>query len=97
MIRTQEGTTPVTAAIRAASPADMGALTDFFAGLSPRTRYLRFFAPVTPRPDLVRRMCGGDGRTDALVAVRGGVIIGHAMAADEIGRASCRERVCYVV
>jgi len=86
MIRTQmELSVPVIAAIRPASGADLGPLTDFFAGLSPQSRYLRFFAPVSPRPGLVRRMCGGDGRTYAVVAVRGGVIIGHAMAVDEVG------------
>jgi GNAT superfamily N-acetyltransferase len=78
---------PVTAAIRPASAADTGALTDFFAGLSTQTRYLRFFAPLTPGPALVRRMAGGDGQADAVVAVRGGVIIGHAMAVDQAGPA----------
>jgi GNAT superfamily N-acetyltransferase len=68
----------------------MGALSDFFAGLSPQTRYLRFFAPVTPGPGLVRRMSGGDGRADAVVAVRDGVIIGHAMAADRAGPRGAR-------
>ncbi len=87
MIRTQTGWAgaPVTAVIRPACAADLGALSDFFAGLSPQTRYLRFFAPVTPGPELLRRMSGGDGRTDTVVAVRGGVIIGHAMATDLAG------------
>ncbi len=76
---------PAAAAIRPASAADTGALTDFFAGLSTQTRYLRFFAPVMPGPGLVRRMSGGDGHADAVVAVRGGVIIGHAMAVDQAG------------
>jgi GNAT superfamily N-acetyltransferase len=74
-----------TTAIRPASAADTGALTVFFAGLSTQTRYLRFFAPVMPGPGLVRRMSGGDGHADAVVAVRGGVIIGHAMAVDQAG------------
>src|SRR6516164_3100962 len=91
MIRTQtEVGAPVTAAIRPASAADMGALSDFFAGLSPQTRYLRFGAPVTPGPGLLRRMSGGDGRAEAVVAVRGGVIIGHAMAADQAGPRGAR-------
>jgi GNAT superfamily N-acetyltransferase len=91
MIRTQAGTgAPVTAAIRSACAADVGALSDFFAGLSRQTRYLRFFAPVTPGPELLRRMSGGDGHTDAVVAVRGGVIIGHAMAADQAGPRGAR-------
>jgi GNAT superfamily N-acetyltransferase len=91
MIGTQEGAgAPVTAAIRSASAADTGALSDFFAGLSPQTRYLRFFAPLTPGPGMLRRLSGGDGRADAVVAVRGGVIIGHAMAADQIGPRGAR-------
>jgi GNAT superfamily N-acetyltransferase len=91
MIRTQEERVgpAITAAIRSAGAADMGALSDFFAGLSPQTRYLRFFAPVTPGPDLLRRM-SGDGHTDAVVAVRGGVIIGHAMAAAQVGPRGAR-------
>jgi GNAT superfamily N-acetyltransferase len=89
MIRTQEGAgAPVTAAIRSARAADAGALGDFFAALSPQTRYLRFFAPVTPGPELLRSMSGGDA--DAVVAVRGGVIIGHAMAADRAGPRGAR-------
>jgi L-amino acid N-acyltransferase YncA len=91
MIRTQaEADAAVTAAIRPASAADIGALSGFFAGLSPQTRYLRFFAPVTPGPELLRRMSGGDGRTNAVVAVRGGVIIGHAMAVDQTGPRGAR-------
>jgi len=86
MIRTQvrRAGPPVTVAIRPVCAADVGALSDFFAGLSPQSRYLRFFAPVTPGPELLRRMSGG-GHTDAVVAVREGVIIGHAMAADQAG------------
>ena len=75
----------VTAAIRPASAADAGALTDFFAGLSPQSRYLRFFAPLTPGAELIRRMSGGDGRADAVVAVRCGAIIGHGMTVDQAG------------
>ncbi len=81
---------PVTAAIRPASAADTGALAAFFAGLSVESRYLRFFAPVTPGPTLLRRMSGGDGRADVVVAVRGGVIIGHAMAVDQAGPRGAR-------
>ena len=91
MIGTQAGAVvPVTAAIRPAGAADTGALADFFAGLSAQTRYLRFFAPVTPGPGLLRRMSGGDGCADVVVAVRGGVIIGHAMAVDQAGPRGAR-------
>jgi GNAT superfamily N-acetyltransferase len=72
----------VPATIRRPDLADLAALTTFFAGLSLRTRVQRFFAPVWPTAALVRLACGRDGHTDALVAEHGGVIIGHAMAAD---------------
>jgi GNAT superfamily N-acetyltransferase len=68
----------------------MAALGDFFAGLSARTRYLRFFGPVTPTSALLRVLSGGGANVDAVVAVRGGVIIGHAMAADQPGTESSR-------
>jgi ribosomal protein S18 acetylase RimI-like enzyme len=73
------------AVIRPAHAADEAALGDFFAALSPHSRYLRFFGPVTPGPALLRRLCGGAEGVDAVVAVRGGLIIGHAMAADQAG------------
>jgi GNAT superfamily N-acetyltransferase len=68
--------------VRRAGVADLPALDDFFAGLSAQSRYLRFFAPVRPTPALLRLLCGEPGDVDAVVAVRDGVIIGHAMAAD---------------
>jgi ribosomal protein S18 acetylase RimI-like enzyme len=69
-------------AVRPAGPADLAALGDFFAGLSADSRYLRFFAAVTPSPGLLRRLSGAAGAVDAVIAVAGGVIIGHGMAAD---------------
>jgi GNAT superfamily N-acetyltransferase len=78
------------AAIRPAGPADLAALRDFFAGLSTQTRYLRFFAPVTPGPALLRLLSGGTGTTYAVVATWGEAIIGHAMAADRAGPCSVR-------
>jgi GNAT superfamily N-acetyltransferase len=89
MIGTQAGAC-VPAAIRPAGAADAGALADFFAGLSVQTRYLRFFAPLTPGPGLLRRLSGGDGCADVVVAVCGGVIIGHAMAVDQAGPRGAR-------
>ena len=74
-----------TAAIRPACAADRPAIGDFFAGLSVQARYLRFFSPITPGPALLNLLCGGDGASDALLATRGGVIIGHGMAADVSG------------
>jgi GNAT superfamily N-acetyltransferase len=71
-------------AIRQARPEDLPALSDFFAGLSAHTRYLRFFGPVTPGAALLRTLAGFADNIDALVAVRGGVIVGHAMAVDRV-------------
>ena len=71
--------------IRPPDPADLAALTGFLAGLSTRTRVQRFFAPVRPTAAMVRRACGQAGpagHADVLLATHGGVIIGHAMAAD---------------
>jgi GNAT superfamily N-acetyltransferase len=88
------------AAIRPPESADLAPLTVFFAGLSMGTRVLRFFAPVRPTAALVRLACGFVGRaggeartgrtfgTDALIAVHGGVIIGHAMAVDRPAEAA---------
>jgi L-amino acid N-acyltransferase YncA len=71
-------------AIRQARTDDLPALGEFFAGLSAYTRYLRFFGPVTPGAALLRTLAGVADNVDALVAVRGGVIVGHAMAVDRI-------------
>jgi GNAT superfamily N-acetyltransferase len=79
-----------TTIIRPTCPADMAALGDFFAGLSLQTRHLRFFAPVRPTPALLRVLSGDGANVDAVVAVRGGVIIGHAMAADQAGTVGSR-------
>jgi ribosomal protein S18 acetylase RimI-like enzyme len=78
------------AEVRPARSADLPALRDFFAGLSMQTRYLRFFSPVTPGPALLHLLAGGAGTTDAVVATRGRVIIGHAMAADRTGPRGAR-------
>jgi GNAT superfamily N-acetyltransferase len=77
-------------AIRQADPDDMPALSDFFAGLSAHTRHLRFFGPVTPGADLLRTLSGCPDNVDALVAVRAGVIVGHAMAVDRVDPAGSR-------
>jgi L-amino acid N-acyltransferase YncA len=92
MIRTQGRPAGgrATTAIRPARPADLPALSDFFAGLSMQTRYLRFFSPVTPGPALLHLLAGGAGTTDAVVATRDRVIIGHAMATDRTGPRGAR-------
>ena len=48
------------------------------------TRYLRFFAPVTPGPSMLRLLAGVPADVDAVVAVQGGVVIGHAMGVDQV-------------
>ncbi len=67
-----------------ASAADAGRISDFIAGLSVRTQFLRFFAAVArPSSGLLRALTGGRGRADVLIATDdGGTVIGHAMAAD---------------
>ena len=70
------------AAIRPVSPADETVLREFFAALSVESRYLRFFAPVTPSCGLLDLMAGKPAHVDAIIAVADGVIVGHAMAAD---------------
>ena len=70
------------AVIRPVSPADEAVLSDFFAALSVESRYLRFFAPVTPSCGLLDLMAGKPAHVDAIIAVADGVIVGHAMAAD---------------
>jgi ribosomal protein S18 acetylase RimI-like enzyme len=84
--RTQEACT----VIRRAGAADLAALSEFFAGLSVRTRYRRFFAAVTPTPAMLRLLSGRPGQVDAVVAIRGGVVIGHAIAVDQDGPAGPR-------
>jgi ribosomal protein S18 acetylase RimI-like enzyme len=76
--------------IRPAGPADLATLGDFFAGLSVQTRYRRFFAAYTPTGAVLRMLAGGAGNVDAVIAVREGVIIGHAMASDRAGPGGTR-------
>ena len=68
--------------VRRVEVTDLPALDDFFAGLSVQSRYLRFFGPLRPNPVLLRLLCAEPRDVDAVVAVRCGAIIGHAMAAD---------------
>jgi GNAT superfamily N-acetyltransferase len=75
----------INATIRRPDPADLASLTGFFGGLSLRTRFQRFFAPITPTAAALRRLSGGAGGADVLVAIHDGVIIGHAMATDRAG------------
>jgi GNAT superfamily N-acetyltransferase len=71
--------------IRQAGSTDRAALRDFLAGLSTRTSYYRFFASSAPASPAVLGIMDGGGPADAIVAVRDGAIIGHAMAVDSHG------------
>lgn len=84
---TSQDVTSQRVTIRRVSGTDLPELGRFFAGLSLRTRYQRFFAPVTPAGAMLRRLAGLDGTAgiDALVALCATTIIGHAMAVDQLG------------
>jgi ribosomal protein S18 acetylase RimI-like enzyme len=72
--------------IRQACYADHPAIRDFLGGLSLRARYLRFFTgALSASPAMLRILAGGGDHIDVVVAVEGGVIIGHAMASDAAG------------
>jgi len=73
------------AEIRRAQSSDLAALGDFFAGLSARTRSRRFFAPLTPTSAMLRCLSGSTSNVEAVVAIAGGGIVGHAMASDRAG------------
>ena len=64
---------PRAAAIRPVSPADEAVLREFFAALSVESRYLRFFAPVTPSCGLLDLMAGKPAHVDAIIAVSAGL------------------------
>jgi GNAT superfamily N-acetyltransferase len=74
--------------IRQASRADCDAIGRFLAGLSPKTRYLRFFSGApSVSGAMLRRLAGEGGNVDVVVATEDGAIIGHAMAAGASGPA----------
>lgn len=71
--------------IRPVAPGDCAAIGAFVTGLSPRSRFLRFFSVASqPSSPVLRGMCGAGRTTDALVATDGDAVIGHAMAADSV-------------
>jgi GNAT superfamily N-acetyltransferase len=71
--------------IRPGRPGDSAAIRDFFAGLSIRARYLRFFAAITPTPAMLRVLSGDSDGSHPVLAIRDGAVIGHAMAVDRAG------------
>jgi GNAT superfamily N-acetyltransferase len=70
--------------LRQARPEeDAVRISDFVCGLSPETRYLRFFASVAPPSSgLLRALSGGTGADVLLVTDGTGAVIAHGMAAD---------------
>ena len=75
--------------IRQACDSDSAAIRDFLGGLSLRARYLRFFTgAVSTSPAMMRILAGGRDRTDVVVAIEDGAIVGHGMAADAAGSGS---------
>jgi GNAT superfamily N-acetyltransferase len=69
--------------IRQGRQDDAKRVSEFVCGLSPHSRYLRFFASVAPPSSgLLRVLCGGTGADILVVTDRSGAVIAHAMAAD---------------
>ncbi|MFL6140341.1 MAG: GNAT family N-acetyltransferase [Labedaea sp.] len=68
--------------VRAAEAADAEAVRTFLAALSADAQYQRFFTGLgTVSPSLVRELVAANPRQRNAVAVLGGEVIGHAMAA----------------
>lgn len=88
MFRIQTAGDTAQVGIRQASRADCDAIGRFLAGLSPKTRYLRFFSGApSVTGAMLRRLAGEGGNVDVVVATEDGAIIGHAMAAGADGPA----------
>ncbi|WP_371782038.1 GNAT family N-acetyltransferase [Streptosporangium subroseum] len=67
--------------IRPARMDDEERIRCFLAGLSTRTQTQRFFTGVNrPSASMVRTLLAVDERRDALLAVRGELLVGHAMS-----------------
>ncbi|MFF3437670.1 GNAT family N-acetyltransferase [Streptosporangium sp. NPDC002721] len=67
--------------IRPARPDDEEGIRRFLGGLSPRTQARRFFAGMSrPSASFVRTLLAVDERRDALLAVHGDLLVGHAMS-----------------
>lgn len=68
--------------LRQGGAQDAASIRDFVVGLSPRSRFQRFFASVSPpSSSLLRGLCGGGG-ADVLLATHQDEVVGHCMAAD---------------
>jgi ribosomal protein S18 acetylase RimI-like enzyme len=68
--------------IRAATEADSAAVHDFLAGLSADSQYQRFFTGLgSVSPSLVRDLVAATPHRRNALAMLGGEVIGHAMAA----------------
>ncbi len=85
--------------IRAARPGeDEERVRLFLEGLSGATLTNRFFlGPGRPSASLVRAMVAGDERRDALLALRGDAVIGHAMSHLSDGAGGVEVEIALVV
>ncbi|MBO3749246.1 GNAT family N-acetyltransferase [Streptosporangiaceae bacterium NEAU-GS5] len=67
--------------VRRACWEDVGKVRDFVAGMSMRSQVMRFFTALpNPSERTVRAMVTVDERRDALVALHGREVVGHAMS-----------------
>ncbi|WP_433369755.1 N-acetyltransferase family protein [Streptosporangium sp. CA-115845] len=75
--------------IRPARPDDEERVRRFLGGLSSWTQARRFFTGVSrPGAGFVRALLAVDERCDALLAVRGDLVVGHAMSHRSQGEAT---------
>ncbi|GAA3081347.1 hypothetical protein GCM10017600_02440 [Streptosporangium carneum] len=80
--------------IRPARPGDEEAIRRFLTGLSARTRHLRFLVDVgVPSASMVRALLAVDERRDALLAVTGETVVGHAMGVRGAGVAGAAAEI----
>lgn len=76
--------------LRSAGPGDLPAVQDFFAALSPRTRRLRFLAPLPALPAmLARALQRADPQHRFVVAEAGGAVVGLGQYAVEAPSERC--------
>jgi acetyl coenzyme A synthetase (ADP forming)-like protein len=82
VVALRDGTT---ALIRRALPADQPALADFFARLSPESRWHRFFSETLPRPSYLQFLCQNADPRSALTLV----VVRNVAGAPQIIASAC--------
>jgi GNAT superfamily N-acetyltransferase len=80
LLRSAQGSTTTGLRVRALEPDDIGLLAELYAGLSLRSRFLRFMAPIHRVPDSVLEYLANVDHEvhEALGAFDGGGLIGSA-------------------